>query len=208
MMSLARLQARLHCFRLQRRHQQTQIRLTLPLLPSDRLIPGGKVKNREERLVVLNRIARSVIDGVRGMHPEYVFVHKPVRRRAHDREAGVELNPIERMNNTAWRNARERAANKWGDLDRATGADGFSASSGPRLEAHLRAAATRCRCVVRRSSGPARPQEWAHHNALLVRRTCEPHRCGGARLRRKLPQISRKHLVTASSGLEKWAATR
>jgi integrase len=76
------------------------------------LVPGDKVKNTEERLVVLNRIARSVIDSVRGMHPEYVFVHKPVRLRAHDREVGVELKPIERMNNTAWRNARERAADK------------------------------------------------------------------------------------------------
>lgn len=62
---------------------------------------------------MLNRIARSVIDSVRGMHPEYVFVHKPIRLRAREREAGVELKPIERMNNTAWRNARERAADKW-----------------------------------------------------------------------------------------------
>jgi hypothetical protein len=77
------------------------------------LVPGDKVKKTEERLVVLNRIARSVIDSVRGMHPEYVFVHKPIRLRSHDREAGVELKPIQRMNNTAWRNARERAANKW-----------------------------------------------------------------------------------------------
>jgi hypothetical protein len=35
------------------------------------IIPGDKVKNTEERLVVLNRIARSVIDSVRRMHPEY-----------------------------------------------------------------------------------------------------------------------------------------
>jgi integrase len=39
------------------------------------IIPGDKVKNTEERLVVLNRIARSVIDTVRGVHPEYVFVY-------------------------------------------------------------------------------------------------------------------------------------
>jgi hypothetical protein len=32
------------------------------------------VKNTEERLVVLNRIARSVIEEARGMHPVYVFV--------------------------------------------------------------------------------------------------------------------------------------
>ncbi len=80
------------------------------------LVPGDKVKNTEERLVVLNRIARSVIDSVRGMHPQYVFVHKPIRLRAHDREAGVELKPIERMNNTAWRNARAGAARRRVDL--------------------------------------------------------------------------------------------
>jgi integrase len=79
------------------------------------IIPGDKVKNTEERLVVLNRIAHSVIDAVRGMHPEYVFVHKPVRLRAkgQDPDAAEELKPLARMNNTAWRNARERAADKW-----------------------------------------------------------------------------------------------
>jgi hypothetical protein len=30
------------------------------------IIPGERVKNGEERLVVLNRVARSVIEGVRG----------------------------------------------------------------------------------------------------------------------------------------------
>lgn len=69
------------------------------------IVPGDKVKNTDERLVVLNRIARSVIDSVRGAHPEYVFVHLP--------KGEQELQPLARMNNTAWRNARERAANKW-----------------------------------------------------------------------------------------------
>ena len=43
------------------------------------LIPGAKVKNGDERLVVLNRVATSVIDRVRGEHDEYVFVY-PVDR--------------------------------------------------------------------------------------------------------------------------------
>ena len=59
------------------------------------VIPGEKVKNGAERLVVLNRIARSVIEGRRGMHPEYVFVF-----RGHT---------IETMNNSAWQSARRRA---------------------------------------------------------------------------------------------------
>jgi len=34
------------------------------------LIPGAKVKNGDERLVVLNRVAKSVIDSVREQHEE------------------------------------------------------------------------------------------------------------------------------------------
>ena len=40
------------------------------------VIPGDRVKNAEDRLVVLNRIARSVMEEARGMHPEYVFVRQ------------------------------------------------------------------------------------------------------------------------------------
>ena len=40
------------------------------------IIPGEKVKNTEDRLVVLNRVATSVIDELRGMHPEHVFTYK------------------------------------------------------------------------------------------------------------------------------------
>lgn len=42
------------------------------------LIPGKRVKNGEERRVVLNRVARSVIEAVRGMHEEFVFVREGV----------------------------------------------------------------------------------------------------------------------------------
>jgi integrase len=48
------------------------------------------------------------------MHPEYLLVHKPIHLRLRDRDpaAAEELKPLARMNNTAWRNARERAADK------------------------------------------------------------------------------------------------
>jgi len=59
------------------------------------LIPAGMVKNRQERLVVLNRIARRVVDEVRGIHPEYVFTYRGRR--------------ILKMNGHAWREARKRA---------------------------------------------------------------------------------------------------
>ena len=59
------------------------------------LIPDERVKNREERLVVLNRIARSVIDEQRSQHPEFVFTYKG--------------HAVQKMNGNAWRKAGKRA---------------------------------------------------------------------------------------------------
>jgi len=59
------------------------------------IVPGARVKNGEERLVVLNRIALAVIDGRRGKHPTYVFSYR-------DQAVGYMLN-------TGWRDAREKA---------------------------------------------------------------------------------------------------
>ena len=39
------------------------------------IIPGEGVKNGQDRLVVLNRIARAVIERQRGKHPTYVFAY-------------------------------------------------------------------------------------------------------------------------------------
>jgi integrase len=69
------------------------------------LIPGERVKNGEERLVVLNQVARSVIERQRGLHPAHVF--------AHAREMGGSPQPVTKINNTAWKSARERAADAW-----------------------------------------------------------------------------------------------
>ena len=63
------------------------------------LIPGEQVKNADERLVVLNQVAKSVVDEVRGQHPLYVFTF-----RGH---------AVQSMNNTAWQNARRRANLKY-----------------------------------------------------------------------------------------------
>ena len=57
------------------------------------IIPGTFVKNGDERLVVLNRIARSVVDGQRGQHPTHVFTYRG--------------KPTARMLNGAWLRARE-----------------------------------------------------------------------------------------------------
>lgn len=59
------------------------------------IIPGCRVKNGEDRLVVLNEVARSVIDEVRGNHPVFVFTRRG--------------QPIKAMNNSGWRSARSRA---------------------------------------------------------------------------------------------------
>jgi integrase len=59
------------------------------------IIPAEHVKNREERLVVLNRVAKSIIEKVRGDHPEYAFTYQG--------------KPVTRICNTAWKKARKRS---------------------------------------------------------------------------------------------------
>jgi integrase len=59
------------------------------------LIPGHLVKNKEDRLVVVNKIASSIIEKVHGQHPEYVFTYKG--------------KPMSRINNSAWARARVKA---------------------------------------------------------------------------------------------------
>ena len=59
------------------------------------IVPGTEVKNGEDRLVVLNKIALSVINEVRDHHSEYVFTY-----------CGK---PTSRMLNSAWKRARNIA---------------------------------------------------------------------------------------------------
>lgn len=58
------------------------------------IIPGERVKNLQDRLVVLNSPARCVIEEVRGEHPNYVFTCKG--------------NKVAAMYGRAWKRARER----------------------------------------------------------------------------------------------------
>lgn len=58
------------------------------------IIPEWLAKNGEERIVVLNEVARAVVDRQRGRHPEYVFTYKGHR--------------LSRMITTAWKKARQR----------------------------------------------------------------------------------------------------
>jgi integrase len=66
-----------------------------PLNTSVFVIPASMVKNREDRLVVLNSVARAVVEGVRGRHGECVFTYRG--------------RPIQHMNDSAWKKARVRA---------------------------------------------------------------------------------------------------
>ena len=59
------------------------------------IIPAQKVKNRTNRVVVLNDVAKSIIETQRGKDPEHVFVYKG--------------KPINRIGNSGWRDARVRA---------------------------------------------------------------------------------------------------
>jgi len=59
------------------------------------IIPRERVKNRQDRLVILNSVALSVIEEVRGKHGDYVFAYNG--------------HPIWRMYNRAWKEARIRA---------------------------------------------------------------------------------------------------
>jgi integrase len=61
-------------------------------------IPGEFVKNRIRRVVLLNDIAKSVIEKHLGDHPEFVFVYKG--------------HPVTSMGGTAFQKARKRAASK------------------------------------------------------------------------------------------------
>ncbi len=58
------------------------------------IVPGEFVKNGDERLVVLNRVASSVVDGLRGKHDSHVFSYRG--------------KPVRRMLNSAWPRARRR----------------------------------------------------------------------------------------------------
>lgn len=69
------------------------------------LIPGDKVKNGADRLVVLNSIARSIVEGQRGLHPEFVFAYSQIRKKGKT----PLYRPTETMNNTPWQKARKRA---------------------------------------------------------------------------------------------------
>ena len=63
------------------------------------VVPKEYVKNGLDRFVVLNRIAKSVIDACRGEHGEFVFTRRG--------------RPLTRILNSGWKAARRRAAERY-----------------------------------------------------------------------------------------------
>ena len=163
------------------------------------IIPGEQIKNGEERLVVLNRVAKSVVESVRGLHPVNVFV------RAHKKVG--ESRPVTKMNNTAWKAARERAADAWAKEHGESAPAGFRNIRVHDLKHTFGPQAARGGCVVRGSSGLARASQWSHHDALLPGGTHEPDRGRGEGVRYRVPQKSRNHLASAQNGLAAEALT-
>jgi integrase len=78
---------------------------------------SGNIKNGEERLVVLNRVAKSAVESLRGLHPVNVFA----RVLGKDAKA----RPLTKIYNTAWKAARERAADAWEQEHKQTPPAGF-----------------------------------------------------------------------------------
>ncbi|MDT8428850.1 MAG: tyrosine-type recombinase/integrase [Pseudomonadales bacterium] len=66
------------------------------LIPGDAVLPNDTgIKNRDDRLIVLNDLAKAVVDSCRGDHEDFVFVRGG--------------KPVLRMNNTSWKRAWQQA---------------------------------------------------------------------------------------------------
>lgn len=91
------------------------------------LIPAGfggrhekaGVKNGDERLVVLNSVAKSIIDQQRSKSAEWVFPYGQP-------DSEGRAMPVHRMNDTAWKKARIRAAKVWQERNMRPALPGFA----------------------------------------------------------------------------------
>lgn len=82
-------------------HLRWQWELTVPELnTSIFVIPREFTKNKRDKFIVLNKLARDVIEKRRGIHPEFVFSYRD--------------NGLYQINNSGWKKAREQAG--LGDL--------------------------------------------------------------------------------------------
>ena len=68
------------------------------------VLPETVTKNQEARVVVLNDVAQSIVEEVRGQHPTHVFTYP-------DREG--KRHPMKRLYCSGWRLARKRASARY-----------------------------------------------------------------------------------------------
>jgi integrase len=64
------------------------------------IVPGEYTKNGTDCLIPINRRAQAVIEALRGEHEEFVFTYVNLKKQR---------NPVERINNSAWRKAWKKA---------------------------------------------------------------------------------------------------
>lgn len=75
-----------------------QLNASAFIIPAFAMLNGERVrliKNGQERLIILSKVAQKVIETVRGQDPEFVFTYRG--------------KPIDRMLNSAWKTARLRS---------------------------------------------------------------------------------------------------
>lgn len=85
------------------------------------VIPKSVAKNREERVVMLNAVARRVIDAQRGVHEDFVFTYRHNSGRSQGGPGRINHKPkparrVGTMNNTGWQAARRLATERYREV--------------------------------------------------------------------------------------------
>lgn len=160
-----------------------ELKTSVFLIPADF---GGRhessgVKNGDERLVVLNNVAKSVIEGQRGLDPVWVFPYGMPDQNG-------KAMPVHRMNDSAWKKARVRAAKEIPGTVSAPCSTRIRFDPHPRPEAHLRPQASGGRSNGGGSKGSSGPQERQHHQSLLGSRAGQTDRGGQQDIGYRLPR--------------------
>jgi integrase len=152
------------------------------------IIPDTVAKNGQERIVVLNRIARKVVEGERGKHPRIIFTYYGER--------------LSRVRNHAWKKARDRAGLpevRVHDLRHTFGhrlrAAGVSFEDRQDLLGHKSAR------ITTHYSSPDLIRLLSAANLLCEKRPATILRVATGGIRKKLPQNSRKAVPQKDSGL-------
>jgi len=156
------------------------------------IIPDSVAKNGQERIVVLNRIARKVVEGERDKHSRIVFTYR-----------GERLN---RVRNHAWKKARDRAGLpqvRVHDLRHTFGhrlrAAGVSFEDRQDLLGHKSAR------ITTHYSSPDLIRLLGAAEVLCEKRPATVLRVAVGSVRQKLPQNSRKAAPQKDSGLPEGA---